>query len=74
MPRGKRGTGPGARKRSQRQYPKDSDSYIKLPLSREEAKLVYKRLKTGPEELGTKEGALAVNVMSRITEQVMGAD
>lgn len=76
MPRGKPGTGSGARKRVQRNlgYSKDSDAYIKLQLSKEEAKLVYARLKTGPEQLGTREGAIATNIMYRITEQVMGVE
>lgn len=72
MPRGVRGSGPGARKRLQREYPKGSEEYIKLTLSREEAKLLFTSLRQLPAEIGTRQAALATNIMYRITEQVMG--
>ena len=76
MPRGKRGTGPGARKRLQKAlgYSTKSDAYLKLHLNREEAKLVFDSLRSHTAKLGTRESAIATNIMYRITEQVMGAD
>lgn len=73
MPRGMRGTGPGARKRLQRDlgYGTESDAYVKLYLNAEEARLIYEGLRKLPAEVGTREGAIVMNILYRITEQVM---
>jgi hypothetical protein len=67
MPRGKRGTGPGARKRLQ----SDEEPNIKLWLTEEESRLVYEAIKVAPSRFGTREGALLMNVCVRIMEQTM---
>ena len=77
MPRGKKGTGPGARKRLQRQlgYPTGSDAYASLQMTQEETKLVYEALRAHPRaKLGTREGAIVSNILYRLTEAVMGRD
>lgn len=73
MPRGMRGTGPGARKRLQRelQAETESDAYVKLYLTQEEAKLLYDGLRALPAEVGTRNSALVMNILYRITEQIV---
>ena len=73
MPRGMRGTGPGARKRLQSTlgYATKSDSYVTLYLTQEEARLIYTGLKVLPHKMESREGAVAMNLLYRITEQVM---
>jgi hypothetical protein len=73
MPRGMRGTGPGARKRLQSTlgYTTKSDAYVTLYLTQEEARLIYTGLKALPHKMESREGAVAMNILYRITEQVM---
>jgi len=73
MPRGMRGTGPGARKRLQRHlgYDTESAAYTKLYLNEEETRVFYNRLTQPPPKIGTREGAIEMNMIYRITEQVM---
>lgn len=73
MPRGMRGTGPGARKRLQSTlgYAGKADSYVTLYLTQEEARLIYTGLKALPHKMESREGAVAMNILYRITEQVM---
>jgi hypothetical protein len=68
-----RGTGPGARKRLQQalRASGDSDTYVKLYLTQEEARLIYEGLRGLPAEIGTRDGAIIMNILYRITEQVM---
>ncbi len=73
MPRGMRGTGPGARKRLQSTlgYATKHDTYVTLYLTQEEARLIYTGLKALPHKMESREGAVAMNILYRITEQVM---
>jgi hypothetical protein len=71
MPRGVRGTGPGARKRSQRDYPSGSDAYSRLDLTQEETRVVYESLRALEAPIGTRRGAVCANVLYRLTESVM---
>lgn len=72
MPRGMRGTGPGARKRLQNLLgDTNKDAYVTLYLTQEEARLIYTGLKALPHKMESREGAVAMNVLYRITEQVM---
>ena len=73
MPKGKRGTGPGARKRIQRflNYPTSSAAYRLVELTLEEASLIYEGIRLLPADLGSRQGAFLVNLMYRITEQAI---
>jgi hypothetical protein len=44
---------------------------VKLQLSEEESLLVYNGLRALPIEMGTRESALVMNLLVRITEQVL---
>ncbi len=70
MPRGMKGTGPGARKRLQREGKVD-EQYVKLYLTEEEARLIFEGLRQLPLDMGTRAGAVTMNILYRITEQVM---
>ena len=71
-----RGTGPGARKRLQRdlRHSAKGESYVKLYLTEEEARLIFEGLRRLPPDLGTRAGAVTMNILYRITEQVMTRD
>ena len=71
MPRGMRGTGPGARKRLQREGNHRDEQYVKLYLTEEEARLIFEGLRQLPLDMGTRTGAVTMNILYRITEQVM---
>jgi hypothetical protein len=68
-----RGTGPGARKRLQSTlgHATRGETYVTLYLTQEEARLIYAGLKALPHKMESREGAVAMNVLYRITEQVM---
>jgi hypothetical protein len=52
-------------------YSTGSDAYVKLQLSEEESLLVYNGLRALPIEMGTRESAIVMNLLVRITEQVL---
>jgi hypothetical protein len=66
-----RGTGPGARKRLQREGNNRDEQYVKLYLTEEEARLIFEGLRQLPLDMGTRAGAVTMNILYRITEQVM---
>lgn len=71
MPRGKPGTGPFARKRLQNAMTALSDTYMRLPLTERETKVVYEWItELLAKRLGEPGSFEIQNVMYRITEHV----
>jgi hypothetical protein len=71
MPRGKPGTGPFARKRLQHAVTGLEDTYMRLPLSERETKVVYQWLTELLARRLGEEGSFEIqNVMYRIGEHV----
>lgn len=71
MPRGKPGTGPFARKRLQHAITQLEDTYMRLPLTEKETRVLYEEM-TGwlSKNLGQPGSFEMQNIMYRITEHV----
>lgn len=75
MPRGKPGTGPHARKRLQNALSQPSDTYMRLPLSEEETRVLYKRIQHWlGDNFAQSESFALQNVAYRITEHVAATE
>jgi len=71
MPRGKPGTGPFARKRLQHAITQLEDTYMRLPLTERETKVLYEWItELLARRLGEPGGFEMQNVMYRISEHV----
>jgi hypothetical protein len=71
MPRGKPGTGPFARKRLQHAITQLEDTYMRLPLTEKETRVVYEWMTELLAKRLGQDGSFEVqNVMYRITEHV----
>jgi hypothetical protein len=71
MPRGKPGTGPFARKRLQHAITQLEDTYMRLPLTEKETKVLYEWItELLARRLGDPGGFEMQNVMYRISEHV----
>lgn len=71
MPRGKPGTGPFARKRLQHAITQLEDTYMRLPLTEKETRVLYERMTEWLARNLGNEGSYEIqNVMYRITEHV----
>jgi hypothetical protein len=71
MPRGKPGTGPFARKRLQHAMTTMDDTYMRLPLSEKETRVLYQWITELLARRLGEEGSFEVqNVMYRISEHV----
>jgi hypothetical protein len=71
MPRGKPGTGPFARKRLQNAVTQLADTYMRLPLTEKETRVVYEWMTELLSKRLGHDGSYEIqNVMYRITEHV----
>ena len=57
-----------------RRHGTEKETYVKLYLTEEEARLIFEGLRRLPLDMGTRAGAVTMNILYRITEQVMTKD